>query len=197
MCPPRRQFLAGLAVAGWTGLAGCSIRGQDDRTPTETPPGTVEDLSYAAEVIEQPSTEAPARIRAELANHGESRVRVESRETIALGFEYGPEYAVLLFPETPVGPNGTPSEPAEGCWRYTDGDYLVRDLAVFHEVEPGDTFVETYRLYTRGEERTCLPDGQYGFGETVRDGAKGELEVRIDVAIDGGHVEVEAAERLV
>lgn len=195
MRPPRRQILAGLA-AGWSGLAGCSLPDDGGGTPTGTPTGTVEDLSYAAEVLAQPSTDAPAKIRAELANRGEATVRVGTHETIALGFEAGPGDAVLLFPETPVGPNDAPSEPAGGCWRYTDDEFLVRDVLEFHEVDPDDAFVETYRLYTRGESRSCLPDGEYRFATTVRDGEGTELKLLVDVTIDGGHVAVEASERL-
>ena len=127
--PPRRQVLASLAAGGWTGLAGCSIPGRDG-TPTESPAATVADLSYAAEVLEQPSTAAPATIRATLTNEAWTTGRIGTRETVALRFADGPEYAVLLFPETPVGPNEVPSEPSAGCWRYTDADHLVRDRLV-------------------------------------------------------------------
>lgn len=197
--PPRRQFLAGLAAAGSAGIAGCPDGGGSTGTPTPTPTASVADLTYGAEVLEQLSAEAPASVRTMLLNHGDATVGVEARETVVLEFEYGPDRAVLLFPETPVGPNETPSGPAGGCWRYTDDGFLVRDVAELHEVDPEGAFTETYRVYTRGEERSCLPDGQYGFGATVRDGEveeedEAELELRVDVTIDGGHVSVSAFE---
>lgn len=192
--PPRRRFLTGLAAAGSAGVAGCPAGERSDGTPTPTPAGSVADLSYDAGVLEQPSTEAPASIRTMLVNHGDATVRVEARETIALRYEYGPERAVLLFPETPVGPNETPSTPEGGCWRYTDDGFLVRDLAEFHEVDPDGAFTETYRVYTRGAERSCLPDGAYGFSATVRDGEENELEVRVDVTVEDGHLSAEGVE---
>lgn len=177
----RRTILAGAAGVGTGGLAGCAVLGLGG-----------ESLSYAADVVSQQSGSTPAAIRTALTTNG-WKTKIAARETIVLYYEDGPGYDVLLFPETDVGPNTPPAEPEDGCWRYTESDLLARDIEEWHTVDSDDGFQETYRLYTRGEDGPCLPDGDYRFAATIRDGTRDELAVTVDISITDGHVSADGS----
>lgn len=99
---------------------------------------------------------------------------------------------MLLFPETSVGPNDRPDEPPDGCWRYTDGDFLTRDIVERHDLAPGDRLEETYGILTRGEERPCLPAGEYELVDSIRRPPVGDgLAARIRVSTSDGDVAVQ------
>lgn len=193
----RRTLLAGISLAGTVGVAGCSLRGQRESTPADTPTATLDDLSFAAEVVAQRTTDAPASLRAALANEGEGPCRIGTGETIVPSYETGPGDDVLLLPGTDVGPNDRPDELIDGCWRYTDDHLLTRDIVEWRELAPGDSLEETYDLLTRGEEGPCLPAGEYRFADTIqRPNGDAELIVRVDVSIaEGGVAAQGSAER--
>lgn len=179
--PSRRTILASVAGCGAAVLPGCARIGIGDRS-----------FSYSAAVVEQQSATTPATIRTTLTtDRGESQI--SARETIVLRYDDGPGYDVLLFPDTDVGPNDPPAEPSEGCWRYTDSDLLARDIEEWHTVDSGDGFRETYRLFTRGADGQCLPDGDYRFLADVRDGTRNELQVVVAVSISDGQVSVDGS----
>lgn len=213
---PRRKLLEASSVYGGSVLAGCTTGGNPGRggtdalTETASPAGQdgsgtgaptgaatagVDALSYSAAVVEQQSSSTPATIRAELANTSESEARFGARETIVLGYEAGPGNRVLPFPETEVGPNDPPEEASDGCWRYTDEYFHARDVEEWHTIDPEGAFQETYRLFTWGEDRTCLPDGDYRFAETIRDEETNELQVTVEISLTDDHVTVDASDR--
>lgn len=201
----RRQLLKGSAVLAGSALAGCNTGVNPDRDaeddadedrPTASPESShagINELSYSAEVLEQQSPSTPATIRSELTNTSEQDAKIAARETIVLRYDDGPDYNLLLFPETEIGPNDPPNDSDEGCWRYTDSDVLARDIEEWHTIESGGAHQETYRLFTRGEDRMCLPDGAYQFTATVRDEDHTELQVSVAVSITDSHVSVEGS----
>lgn len=214
----RRKLLEVGAVVGASAFAGCATSGEpdkvDDGAPTspESPAGQggdetssptgaatdgVDDLSYSAGVRDQQSSSTPATIRTELTNNSESRTTFGARETIVLGYGDGPGNWILPFPETNVGPNDPPTEANDGCWRYTDEYFHARDEEVWHTIEAGRSFQETYRLFTWGDDRTCLPEGDYRFSATIRDEEENELQVILEITISNGHVSVDASDQAV
>ena len=191
---PRRRFLGAISLTGALGGAGCSLRGQGETTPSGTATATLDVLSYSAEVVEQESADTPATIRATLANRGERPCRIWTGDTIVPRYEAGPDDDLLLFPGTNVGPNDRPDEPIDGCWRYTDGDFLTRDIVERRDLAPGDSLEETYGILTRGEARPCLPAGEYEFVDTIQRPPAGDgLAVRVRVSTSDGHVAVQGS----
>lgn len=179
--PSRRRLLAGVAGAGAAVLPGCARIGFGERS-----------FSYTATVVEQRSATTPATIRTTLTtDRGKAQIR--AGETIVLRYDDGPGYDVVLFPDTDVGPNDPPAEPSDGCWRYTDPDLLARAIEEWHTVDSGDGFQETYRLFTRGADGQCLPDGDYRFAADVRDETRDELQVAVAVSITDSEVSVEGS----
>lgn len=179
--PSRRTLLASVAGAGAAVLPGCARIGLGDRS-----------FSYTATVVEQQSATTPATIRTTLTTDS-GETQISTRETIVLRYDDGPGYDVLLFPDTDVGPNDPPTESSDGCWRYTDSDLLARDIEKWHAVDSEDGFRETYRLFTRGADGRCLPDGDYRFAADVRDETRDELQVVLAVSIADGQVSVEGS----
>lgn len=190
----RRTFLSAAAVTAPVASAGCLGRGRNGEEPTTTTVTGIDDLSFSASVDEQQTADTPATIDAALRNTGESTVRIRAIETITPRYEDGPGYNVLLFPKKEVGPNDPPEESTNGCWRYTDSDYLTRDIAETHTIDPGKALRERYRVFTRGEDRPCLPDGEYRFTDSVRDENDNELQLIIDVSITDGRVSVDGTD---
>lgn len=174
----RRQFLALFGITPLP-LTGCLGR---DETATR--------LSYSAEVVNQRSASSPATIVAELNNNSVLPAQIIARETIVLELEDGPNHNLLLLPDTEVGRNNPPEEPIEGCWRYTDGMYTYRDIALEHTILPFGNFEETYSLFTVGRETQCLPDGEYRFRGSVSDGNENELQLVLEISIKERHVSI-------
>lgn len=177
----RRTILASVAGTGAAVLPGCARIGLGDHS-----------LAYSAEVVDQQSGTTPATIRTVLTTES-GETEISARETIVLRYDDGPDYNVLLFPDTEVGPNDPPDEHSEGCWRYTDSDFLARDVEERHSVDSGDGFQETYSLFTRGEDRQCLPDGDYRFVADIQDESGDELQVLVEVSITDDHVSVDGS----
>lgn len=207
-----------LASAAGSVLAGCTTggipgRGDDDAptstesptgrgspaagTPTGAAPTGVDALSYSTEVVGQQTSSTPATVRAELANTSRSQARFAARETIVLEYDGGPGNWILPFPETEVGPNDPPEATSDGCWRYPDEYFHARDVEEWHIIDPGSAFRETYRVFTWGEDRTCLPDGDYRFVETIRDEEENELQVSLEISLTDGHASVDGSDQTV
>lgn len=191
----RRRLLTGVSVAGTSAFTGCFGRGQEEKEPSETPVISMDDLSFTAEVVEQQSENSPTTIIAELTNNSENEARISAQDTIVPRFEDGPDYHVILFPETDVGPNNPPDDSNEGCWRYTDDDFLARDVQKWHTIRPGDALQETYRIFTRGEDGPCLPDGEYQFTDVIQNERENEMQLIIEVSITEGMTAVEGEQR--
>lgn len=200
---PRRHLLRASAIGLGVSTAGCydettgaSAERATDETPatgtpaeeTPTPARTRGPLSFVARVVEQPSEEAPATIRTKLTNTSENEIAVGTGPKLVFrapddAFEHG----LVLYPETFVGPNATPDEPTDGCWRYTDDEFLVQDLLEWRSVEGGGSIGERHRVYTVGTDRPCLPDGVYPFGEDVFvDDESRVLDLEVSLTVDGG-----------
>lgn len=173
----RRTILASVVGYSTVVFSGCAhIRPEDGQS-----------FAYFAEVVDQQSESTPATIRTKLTTES-GETEISSRETIVLRYEDGPGYNIILIPETDVGPNQPPEGPSGGCWRYTDNDFLARDMEEWHSVDSSEGFQETYSLFTRGEGGHCLPDGDYLFVSTIRDKSRNELQVFVDISITDGHV---------
>lgn len=195
-----RRALLRASALGTCGLtAGClGLRGatpSESPTPTETgtplptlpgpsPPADMGGpLVFDATVVEQSTSDDPATVRTALTNAGESTVRVGIGPTLVFradgnAFAHG----ILLLPETDVGPNRTPAGPVDGCWRYTDDDFLVRDVREWHTLAPEEALAERQRVYTVGTDRPCLPAGEYPFVDDVVWGEESR-EVRLTLIL--------------
>lgn len=168
----RRALLRASAICAGGVNAGCvdslpSMQ-SDPSTPPETatPAETGGPLTFGARVVDQPSTDSPATIRTALTNAGERPVMVGTGPTLVFrAGQHAFEHGIVLSPETYVGPNETPDAPADGCWRYTDDDFLVQDVREWHTLDPDESFVEHQRVYTVGTGGPCLPTGEYRFGD--------------------------------
>ncbi|RDI72621.1 hypothetical protein DWB78_13325 [Halopelagius longus] len=145
-------------------------------TPTETPlPDSVvaSGLDFEASVLSQSSADSPARFEATLRNAGRHALTLDFGPTLmfsgggGVANTSGRGDALRIVPDGEVGLVETPSEPNEsGCWR-AEGVTAVQSILVRKTLEPGDTFSETYSMYTAPDAPTCLPDGEDAIRDAV------------------------------
>lgn len=168
----RRTFST--SIVATLGLSGCL---------GEFETASLDQLVLDVAVTDQSSEDRPTRIRAELRNDGRGTVEFVTGPTIVPRREsgFGP---VMLYPDTRIGNNRTP-EYSSGCWRYNDDLLFVYDEAIGRELGEGDTYEETYSLYTVGEETECLPAGEYRFtDEITTPDETASVTLVVDVIID-------------
>ncbi|MFC6824548.1 hypothetical protein [Halopelagius fulvigenes] len=184
----RRRFLAGLSgVAASLPLAGCLGGAASDdsapastlsptRTPTETPiPDSVvaSELELEASMLSQSSADSPARFEATLRNAGRHTLELDFGPTLmfsgskAVENTYGRGDALRIVPDREVGLVETPSEPNESGCRRAEGVTAVQSILRRKTLELGDTFSETYFIYTAPDAPTCLPDGEDAIRDAV------------------------------
>ena len=103
-------MLAGISSSLSITLVGCLGGGRSlgNGETSSSFSGTVDDLTYSATVLEQRSTDSPARIQTELTNSGEQEIEISAKETIVLRYDNGPGFKIILLPKTDVGPNDPP-----------------------------------------------------------------------------------------
>jgi hypothetical protein len=177
----RREALQLSSGALAPGVAGCltSPSGRSDATSTTThapeptttattSPTRDPQLRFAAEVLQQASPEAPARVAAHLTNTEERPVSVGYGPTLLFTDDASDELDwardVVLVADTYTGPNDEPSEPTDGCWRFPgDGYVAIQSSLEFREIPPGESLSEQYSVYTRGRSSACLPEGTYRY----------------------------------
>lgn len=185
----RRAVLSGVLGVS---LAGCADRTERMPSPTAVGPSTaaVDALAFDAEVVRQASADTPARVRATLENTG----------TTAAEVSYGPALlftdnadnglswprALVLDPETYVGPSAEPYQDEEGCWRFPeDGAQAVQSSLETRELAAGESVSEAYDVYTR-ETGPCLPAGTYLFEDKGSLGSRAlVLGLELAVGEDG------------
>lgn len=188
--PRRRALLQSCGAVLGVAIAGCpaepdDLSGSPDRSKSETPSGSLEDLAFEATVTGQGSDRRPPMVETGLTYHGPDPITVGTGPTLvfrAAGDALDTD--LLLYPEADVGPNETPTEPRDGCWRYTDDRFLVQDILEQHRLEPGDAITERHRIYTTCSDCRCRPPGEYSFGDSVVDADRARelsLELRLDV----------------
>jgi len=120
-------------------------------------------------MLQQPSAEEPARFEARLRNVGSKTVTLGMGPTLLFSDNAAADDlqwadAIVIDPETYIGPWEDPFRTDDECWRYpNDGRTLVQSILEETEVAPGDSITETYEVYTRGKTRSCLPKGRYYF----------------------------------
>jgi hypothetical protein len=140
----------------------------DARTATMGDPGS---LSFAAEVAEQPSSEAPARIATRLRNTGSEPVRVGLGPTLL--FSDGTEELawsseLVLDPDDPGVKMPGETRPVDGCWRHlADSAQPVQSILEWHTIEPNGALSETFDVYTRGDSGPCLPEGTHRYEDRI------------------------------
>lgn len=196
---PRRRIIELATVGLGAFLAGCLGAARNDSedeggdtttdTPadsnTGTPIGKLDQLSLGAAVETQPSQETPGTIRTGLLNTGNAPVEIGTVPTLVFRKSDVSTQEILLYPRTFIGPNTTPTEPSNGCWRYTDDNFLVQTNTEFHTIDPGEAFTETHQLYTYGEEPECLPSGDYTLHDEVVNREKSQsLWLTINIQIN-------------
>lgn len=190
---PVLLVVGGLLTAGCSGLSGSSPPPTADTTATETadttPAGTLQQLTFDATVISQSAQASPATIATTLTNTGEIPVEVGTGPTLVFRVDGDAlKHSILLYPETFIGPNETPTESTDSCWRYTDDRFLVQDSLEYHTVAPGEAIEESHRVYTVGEDSPCLPAGKYLFSDEVIGADESStmvLEIALTIAGDG------------
>lgn len=183
----RRRYL-GVAGGLLPALSGCLGGEAAPSTATDaptTPAETSGPLSFDVAVGEQSAVETPATIRTTLTNTGENAVEVGTGPTLVFRTENAFEYGLLLYPQTNIGPNTTPDGRTDGCWRYTDERFLVRDVREWQRLEPEGTMEELHHVYTVGTDPLCLPEGEYPFVDEVAvDDESRLLELTVTLSID-------------
>jgi hypothetical protein len=119
-------------------------------------------------MLQQASAEEPARFEVRLRNVGSKTVTLGMGPTLLFsdtaatdGLQWAD--AIVIGPETYIGPWEDPFRTDDGCWRYPNEGYLVQSILEEIEVAPGDSITETYEVYTSGKTRSCLPKGRYYF----------------------------------
>lgn len=138
------------------GLAGCA---------TIQNAGT---LSFSAQVLQQQSVDAPARVSARLENVGVIPMEVKFGPAL-LFTDNAADYlewseTMVIEPGSKVGFSDNPEQTADGCWRFPDDGIIgIQSILESRLVTPGESISEEYEVYTRGEETPCLPEGTYRF----------------------------------
>lgn len=194
MTPRRRTLLQYCGAALSVAIGGChadpdDLAGSPDRSDSKTAPGSLEDLAFEATVTGQASDRRPAMVETSLTNHGPNPITVGTGPTLvfrAAGDALDTD--LLLYPDADVGPNETPTEPRDGCWRYTDDRFLVRDILEQHRLDPGNGITERHRIYTSCADCRCRPEGEYSFRESVVHPDRPRelsLTLGLDVNVDG------------
>ena len=190
-------MLAGILSSLSIALVGCFGGGRPlGNGETSSSSGTVDDLAYSATVLEQRSTDSPARIRTELTNSGEQEIEISAKETIVLRYNNGPGFKIILLPKTDVGPNDPPEETSGECWRYSKNNLLARDIEMWHSINSGEAFRETYSVFTKGDDTQCLASGEYWFTDTIQDREDNKLELLLNISISDSNITVEADEEI-
>ena len=189
-------MLAGISSSLSIALVGCLGGGQPLGNGETSSSGTVNDLAYSATVLEQRSTDSPARIRTELTNSSEQEIEISAKETIVLRYNNGPGFKIILLPKTDVGPNDPPEEASGECWRYSKNNLLARDIEVWHSVNSKEAFRETYSVFTKSDDTQCLVSGEYWFTDTIQDRENNKLGLLLNISISNSNITVEADEKI-
>ena len=216
----RELFTVGMAAISFgIATAGClegpiSTRGndspepataeqtQEQATPTDrqtlTETGSLNQLQVDATVIQKASTSSPARIQTTLTNMGDEPVEFGTGTTLIFHHEGDlADATVILYPESYIGPNETPEEATNDCWRYTDNKMLVQGALAIRNLAPGESFAEVQKLYTVGPNAPCRPDGEYQFSTHVsgQNGSRG-LVLKLTLSIGDETLQVTTSERM-
>lgn len=153
----RRSLLRLSGLVLGSSIAGCSA------------PSPIPNVTFSAEMVRQPSADAPARVSATLSNAGSSSVAVGFGPTLlftdnsaADDLEWAED--LVIDPESHIGPWSDPIRTADGCWRYPeDGWQAIQSSLEYREPEPQQSIDESYDIYTAAKASSCLPTGTYRF----------------------------------
>ncbi|WP_049902362.1 hypothetical protein [Halococcus agarilyticus] len=182
----RRSLLGAVGSVAVVGVTGCisstgsepgtesgksgetAAASGDARTVTR---GNSESLSFTAEAIEQPSSEAPARIEAALKNTGPAPVRVGLGPTLLFSDDTGDlawSSEVVLDPDDPGVKMPGETRLVDGCWRHlADAEQPIQSILGWRTIEPNGSLRETFDAYTRGDSGSCLPEGRHRYQSQV------------------------------
>lgn len=193
-----RQF-GGVTFGLLAGCVGDSQSNDENTRHSQTDdsmwPGTVvdpEQLDFSARIVGQQTADSPAAVEVELINSSSSKTTIMTGPSLLLGFG-GPDSGsvdwseeLVLDPRASVGPWSTPTVTENGCYRFpTDGERLARAQAVYHELASNDSIVDTFDIYTYGEDRPCLPEGSYPYEDVVYVGQQSNSAItRLGLAVD-------------
>lgn len=134
-------------------------------SPTSTTP-MIPKLKFSSDIVQQPSTEAPAMIEASLSNLGTNPVEVGFGPALMYtdnSEELEWNNALIIDPETRVGPWDNPIQ-TDGCWRFPeDGERPLYSTLEWRELAPQESLREQYSIYTFGSSSPCLPEGVYRY----------------------------------
>ena len=177
------EALGGVAVVETTGCissmgSGSEARSErsdetaatagDARTVTMGDTGA---LSFAADVAEQPSSEAPARIAARVETTGSEPVRVGLGPTLLFSDDSGDlawSSELVLNPDDPGVKMPGETRSIDGCWRHlADAKQPIQSILEWHTIEPNGSLSETFDVYTRGDAGPCLPEGTYRYQDEI------------------------------
>ena len=182
----RRSLLEALGGVAVVGTAGCissigsgseagsersdetAATAGDARTVTMGDTGA---LSFAADVAEQPSSEAPARIAARVETTGSEPVRVGLGPTLLFSDDSGDlawSSELVLNPDDPGVKMPGETRSIDGCWRHlADAKQPIQSILKWHTIEPNGSLRETFDVYTRGDAGPCLPEGTYRYQDEI------------------------------
>jgi len=203
----RRSLLATLGSVAVVGTTGCASStgsesgtnsGKSDETTAASGDnqtvtmGNPRSLSFAAGVVEQPSSKAPARIEAQLENTGPEPVRVGLGPTLLTGGG-GPDLAwatnVVVIPEDPGVKVPGETRLIDGCWRLVSNEKLAyQAILEWRTIEPDGSLRETFDVYTRGDSGPCLPEGTYRYQDRIHVGNESQsVTTTLVVRISNDH----------
>lgn len=174
--------MVGLSVSG--GIAGCQGRPttNESSSTAKTTDSQPDALELTADILSSASSDAPAQVEATLRHTGTTDIKIYYGPTLVF-VNQSEDERLVLEPESRAGPWSEPTY-TNGCWRFPeDGEQDVNLIQSFETLGQGDTFTETYDVYTRSNVEACFPEGMQLFEETVTV-AEDDTVVRLTLGLD-------------